>query len=90
MPNVEASRKDLQKLIGKKLDDKQLEEAIEFAIDAEREVKTTDGTEEIIYYYNRGIIIKFISFLGISLISLYICIALRSYGGEGQRKKAVH
>ncbi len=45
MPNVEASRKDLQKLIGKKLDTKQLEEAIEFA---KGEIELIEGDRIVI------------------------------------------
>ena len=45
MPNVEASKRDLQKLIGKKLDAKQLEEAIEFA---KGEIELVEGDRIVI------------------------------------------
>ncbi len=45
MPNVEVSKKDLQKLIGRKLDAKQLEEAIEFA---KGEIELTEGDKIVI------------------------------------------
>jgi len=45
MPNIEASKKDLEKLIGKKLDIKQLEDAVEYA---KGEIELVEGDRIVI------------------------------------------